>query len=223
MERHFILPVTIGAVIHAVLLFGFRSTRVTLPLSPKSAVIALTDAFLVKDPEPPPERSTDASEPPPKGSPEAPRPTLEELPAVDAKDGLTIVVPPTPAVYAPGIMRIESGPIGVFDGVPGGVGSLDVMVGVTGLDKPPHARFQSAPPYPFEARRNGQEGTVMVEFVVDESGQVREPRVVSATDRIFEETTLRAVAKWRFEPGRRGGQIVRFRMAVPVVFNLNHD
>ena len=32
---------------------------------------------------------------------------------------------------------------------------------------------------------------------------------------------LRAVAKWRFEPGRRHGQIVRFRMVVPIHFSLN--
>ena len=48
-----------------------------------------------------------------------------------------------------------------------------------------------------------------------------DPRVVKSSDRMFEEPTLRAVAKWQFEPGRRAGRIVRFRMAVPVVFNLN--
>jgi protein TonB len=38
---------------------------------------------------------------------------------------------------------------------------------------------------------------------------------------MFEEPTLRAVAKWQFEPGRRDGRIVKFRMTVPVLFNLN--
>jgi protein TonB len=60
----------------------------------------------------------------------------------------------------------------------------------------------------------------MVEFVVDESGNVLNPRVVSSSDRAFEENTLRAVAKWKFEPGRRDGRTVRFRMSVPVVFKL---
>ena len=94
---------------------------------------------------------------------------------------------------------------------------------VTGgeLDRTPRTRFQAAPLYPAEARRDGRSGTVTVEFVVDESGAVVAPRVASSSDRIFEEAALRAVAKWRFEPGRRHGQIVRFRMAVPIQFSLH--
>ena len=47
--------------------------------------------------------------------------------------------------------------------------------------------------------------------------------VVESSDRVFEEAAVRAVAKWRFEPGRRDGRVVRFRMAVPIVFALNAD
>ena len=50
---------------------------------------------------------------------------------------------------------------------------------------------------------------------------MHDPRVVSSSDRVFEENALRAVAKWQFEPGRRNGQVVRFRMSVPIVFKLN--
>ena len=38
---------------------------------------------------------------------------------------------------------------------------------------------------------------------------------------IFDSATIRSVLKWRFEPGKRNGKIVRFRMAVPVVFKLD--
>ncbi len=89
------------------------------------------------------------------------------------------------------------------------------------LDNPPRTRFQPAPIYPFESKRDGLRGEVVVEFIVDESGLVRDPRVVSSSSRVFEEATLRAVSKWKFEPGRRAGRIVPFKMAVPVVFNLN--
>jgi protein TonB len=61
----------------------------------------------------------------------------------------------------------------------------------------------------------------MVEFLVDESGRVNHPHVVSSSDRVFEEAAVRAVAKWQFEPGRRDGKIVRFRMTVPIVFRLS--
>ncbi len=61
---------------------------------------------------------------------------------------------------------------------------------------------------------------MLVEFIVEETGRVLDPRVLDSTDRVFEEATLRAVAKWRFEPGTRDGRIVRFRMTVPGVFSL---
>ena len=34
--------------------------------------------------------------------------------------------------------------------------------------------------------------------------------------------TLQAVGRWKFEPGRRTGQKVRFLLSVPVVFSI-HD
>ena len=89
------------------------------------------------------------------------------------------------------------------------------------LDNAPRTRTQIAPVYPYEAKVNGRPGEVVVEFIVDESGRVLEPRVVRSTDPIFEAATVRAVSKWRFEPGRRDGRVVRFRMAVPVAFALN--
>ena len=89
------------------------------------------------------------------------------------------------------------------------------------LDNPPRARFQAAPFYPHAAKHAGMRGEVVVEILVDDHGRVVEPRVVRSSDRVFEEATLKAVAKWQFEPGRRGGKIVSFRMMVPVVFNLS--
>jgi protein TonB len=46
---------------------------------------------------------------------------------------------------------------------------------------------------------------------------------VRSSDRIFEEAALRAVARWKFEPGRRDGRIVRFKMSVPIVFRLDEN
>ncbi|MBI5380938.1 MAG: energy transducer TonB [Opitutae bacterium] len=89
------------------------------------------------------------------------------------------------------------------------------------LDKPPRARLQASPQYPMAERSTGITGSVEVEFVVDETGVVQMPRVVRASHPAFAEPTLRAVEKWRFEPGRRDGQVVRFRMKVPVMFNIN--
>ncbi len=91
----------------------------------------------------------------------------------------------------------------------------------TALDNLPRTRAQLAPAYPDEARRNGRAGEVLVEFIVDENGRVLDPHVMHSNDPIFDAPTLRAVAKWRFEPGRKNGRVVRFRMAVPVAYAVN--
>lgn len=89
------------------------------------------------------------------------------------------------------------------------------------LDRKPRTRAQIAPVYPFDAKRDGRAGTVHVEFTVDENGRVSEPRIVETTDRVFNEATLAAVLKWRFEPGPHHEKAVRFRMIAPVVVSLN--
>ena len=103
------------------------------------------------------------------------------------------------------------------------VGGASGVISTDLLDNAPRARFQAAPIYPFEAKRTGTQGEVHVEFVVDERGCVTDPRVVRSSNRMFDEATLRAVAKWQFEPGRRHGAAIKFRMTVPVMFNLNES
>ncbi|MBS0663516.1 MAG: energy transducer TonB [Verrucomicrobia bacterium] len=113
-------------------------------------------------------------------------------------------------------MRMAPG-IGPGAGPGGGVESVD------GLDRVPRTRLQASPVYPYEARKDGRGGEVIVAFTVDEQGRVVNPVVVRSTDPAFEGPTLRAVARWRFEPGRKNGRVVRFRLAVPVQFALNEN
>jgi protein TonB len=113
---------------------------------------------------------------------------------------------------------IPRGPDGDPRGNPDGSGAAVIPSGH--LDNPPRTRSQVAPVYPFEARPGGRMGEVLVEFTVDETGRVLRPHVLRSSDPLFESPTLRAVAKWRFEPGRKDGRTVRFRMVVPVHFTL---
>ncbi len=94
------------------------------------------------------------------------------------------------------------------------------VVSLVDLDSIPRVKFRVPPEYPYAARSAGLTGEVWVEFTVDESGRVVSPRVVRSTDPQFEAATLRAVARWVFESGRRHGTPVRFRMSVPVVFSI---
>ena len=61
-------------------------------------------------------------------------------------------------------------------------------------------------------------GSVSVLFIVDQQGRVENPIVQKSTDPVFEKSALNAVKQWKFEPGKRKGQPVRFRMRVPITF-----
>ncbi|MCX6953580.1 MAG: TonB family protein [Verrucomicrobia bacterium] len=213
------IPATIAAALHAGLLFGIGRT----PPVPKALdkPITIITEFLLTPETPPPDLSNAVAGP----SGGTPRPSLGEPPPVDTLAPITVAYTPS-APSLPDIKSdlIPSGPVGI----PGpavekpGVGPGGI-VGLGDLDNTPRTRMTVTPNYPFEAKRAGLTGEVLVEFVVDETGGVHAPRVVRSTDRVFEEAALRAVARWKFEAGKRGGKPVRFRMALPIVFSLSGD
>lgn len=219
MNPRYVWPVCIAAAVHGGLLFGFpKSARPALPRTeqivvgcrltmppPEEELLALVPNEPTELPSAP-ERTVPA---PPDVAPPAER---EHRVVITRPDVATPVAGPWPAIVAPPLV----GPIGEGHG-PG----RDRVGWTDSLDRTPRTRLQAAPLYPAEARRDGRSGTVTVEFVVNEAGEVVTLRVTRSSDRVFEEAALRAVAKWRFEPGRRNGQIVRFRMAVPIHFSLN--
>ncbi|MDP3071837.1 MAG: energy transducer TonB [Opitutaceae bacterium] len=92
---------------------------------------------------------------------------------------------------------------------------------VSKLDQVPVPRFQARPQYPFELRRRGVAGEVIVDFVVDVNGDVRNPYALRATHPGFGPAAVAAVAQWKFEPGRKGGRDVNTHMQVPIVFTLD--
>ncbi len=74
--------------------------------------------------------------------------------------------------------------------------------------------------YPEFARRAGIEGQVVVQFVVDERGNVVDPVVLRSPNDLLSEAALKAVRESRFTPGQQRGRPVKVRFAVPVTFRL---
>lgn len=91
------------------------------------------------------------------------------------------------------------------------------------LDQIPVAQFQAKPQYPFEMRRAGIPGQVVVDFIVDTAGNVQNAYAASSSQREFEQAAVQAVMKWKFKPGRRQGRAVNTHMQVPIVFTLNDE
>lgn len=85
------------------------------------------------------------------------------------------------------------------------------------LDQKPRVIYQPGPVLNAKVRKKAP-GTVYILFIVDENGKVRNPIVQSSPDPVFEKPALTAVKKWKFEPGKREGKPVSFRMRVPITF-----
>ena len=96
--------------------------------------------------------------------------------------------------------------------------SQNEAIGQVGV--PPRVTFQARPVYPIAMRVSGLRGEVLVDFVVDIEGRVRNAFVVRSLNPAFDDPALEAVQRWRFEPGRVGDRLVNTHMMVPIVFEL---
>lgn len=73
--------------------------------------------------------------------------------------------------------------------------------------------------YPPEARAAGIQGVVLVEIVIDESGDVSDAKVLRSIP-MLDEPSLKAVGKWHFTPTVVNGQPVKVKMVVTQNFTL---
>lgn len=94
----------------------------------------------------------------------------------------------------------------------------DAIFSAADLDQMPRPTVQQPPDYPSELRRRRVAGTVYVIFIVDRNGRVMNPSVEQAPHPQLGAAALTAVKKWRFEPGKRQGRPVPFKMRVPITF-----
>ncbi len=74
--------------------------------------------------------------------------------------------------------------------------------------------------YPDFARKAGIEGRVFVQFVVNEQGNVVDPKVTRGVHKLLNNEALRAVKKLDCKPGQQRGNTVKVQMSLPVTFKL---
>jgi protein TonB len=93
---------------------------------------------------------------------------------------------------------------------------------VAEVSTPPVPRAKSMPAYPDDARKQGIEALVVVKFVVGESGEVEDVKIVKGHP-LFDEIVLAAVRGWTFEPATLEGKPVRMARMVKIPFRLKHS
>ncbi len=123
---------------------------------------------------------------------------------------------PRPAATGPVLAQSgPTGPVASESRVSERPRSVGRSAGTAGVSGRMSQGTMPAPRYPSEARRRGQEGTVVVEFTVAEDG-----RVVSVAAKqpspwpLLNQEAMRAVQSWKFPPGEV------MKMQRPIIFQL---
>lgn len=75
--------------------------------------------------------------------------------------------------------------------------------------------------YPAIAQSAGIEGRVIVQFIVDEDGDVHDAEILRGIGGGCDEEALRVVSETKFVPGMQSGQNVKVKMSLPVQFRLS--
>jgi protein TonB len=101
-------------------------------------------------------------------------------------------------------------------------GQLDeIIYELSDLTQPPRPISRPSPTYPPELRRAGISGTVVLKFAVRADGTTSQVTVQRSDNPAFEEPAIRAIRKWRFEPGEKDGKAVSVWVRLPIPFKFN--
>jgi protein TonB len=225
LRRRRPLYAEVGMIVALVLVIA----AFTVPTAPREApaVAASPDVPLEVEFVPPTEQT-----PPPPPPPAAPPPPVEVPNDIDVEDivdaidlsfeNVAPIDPAPPAPPSPPVLDVpvpEPPPAPVLPDETPDPGVFEVaevqpelIGGLAGL--------QERVEYPEFARRAGIEGQVVVQFVVDERGNVVDPVVLRSPNELLSEAALEAVRESRFTPGQQRGRPVKVRFAVPVTFRL---
>ena len=75
--------------------------------------------------------------------------------------------------------------------------------------------------YPEQAKINGIQGRVFIQFVVNQKGEIEQVKVVRGVDAALDAEAIRVISllpKWK--PGKQSGKPVRVSFTVPINFEL---
>jgi protein TonB len=170
-------------------------------------IVRAADTAALEPPEFPEEDDVE-----PEQKEEEPPPPLEEdVPPLDLSQLEALLDPGFGDGWMAGSLELR------LDSMNASATAGESLFGLADLDQEPRPVFQPQPVLDARVRRKGG-GKVWIVFAVDEQGRVDHATALESTDPVFEAPALTAVKKWRFEPGKRNGTPVRFRMRIPVTF-----
>lgn len=210
LKEYYTIFLEVGMII--TLLFFIGLTRINLQPAEHSEDITFANQELLemeeiiqtKQPEKPPL--------PPRPSVPVEVPNNEviedEILAIDAEINFDepLEIPPPPAEKRGETEELEENFFVVVEEMPklvGGIGSLQEKI-----------------TYPENAKKANIEGLVIIQFIVNEKGEVEKPQVIRGIGGGCDEEAIRVIKTAKFMPGKQRGVPVRVQYSVPIFFKL---
>lgn len=195
---------------------GHNSVEINLVAAAPDPVPAPTPTPEPQEPaETQPPKPDDLTVPVPPPTPPVPTPPPEQ-PKVETPPPPPIRIPPKPH-QTPTVAKGDgSAP------KPGKDATTTSSDSGAILNAQPDYLSNPPPDYPESSRRDKQEGVVVLEIIINESG--RPDTITIQTSSGFaplDRSALTAVHKWRFRPASLGNIKVKSRVVVPVRFRLD--
>lgn len=215
MRRDLIIGLIISLVLHGGLAMSGKSGPPSKKKEEAPPTIALMEMPKVEPDEPDVvELNTEATTP----QDFAP-PMITDVPQLVTDTSFVQQLQPPP----PEGLRPNTGIFTIPENRGGPLGKGIEVFDISKLDQPPEPKSQVQPQFPFEMRRAGVNGEVLVDFIVDTNGNVINAYAARSSQREFEANAVLAVSKWKFKPGRKSGRNVNTHMQIPIVFALTDE
>lgn len=193
-------------MVHLLLLYGVlyisvKNDLIQLPPSISARLLPLAEEKKVEPPKPLP--------PPPKAQPQIRRPQLQPQPVLavssSAPTTSSFVVAAQPPAPPPQPIAAPPAPPAPL---------VAARFDADYLHNP-------KPVYPVLARRQGEEGKVLLKVRVSAQGTALDVAVSKSSGYgRLDNAALEAVAQWRFVPAKRGDETVDSSVIVPITFAL---
>ena len=232
--RQLLLAAALALAFHSLLFtVRFEGPKATLTLPPRTLTLSLDQGPT----EPPPSlavsKISEMPEPPlhrPEAREEKPQAQKIRKPEKPSKRIVSSVLPrqepASPSIEGHGFVSEESDASRTPHESPS-AGLASPGEGDQGSKPPPVNeaaplyRLNPAPDYPLIARKRGNQGTVVLEVLVDRQGKVADLRLSASSGySVLDQAALASVKTWLFDPGTRGGERVDMWVKVPVRFRL---
>jgi len=145
-----------------------------------------------------------ANPPPVKTKESAPPPKTVESPAQDAAGNAGTIANPGMAAATPAKPQVNEGD----------------LVDLDSVAEPPVALKTVDPVYPPSAQRLGVEGSITVNALIDEKGDVIDTGILMGIqdDKGLGKAAERAIRKWKFQPAKKDGVKVKVWKPFVIVF-----